>query len=90
MKGSTVDAWTSATIFGDDVSDVIIQAAPTDWIIAPKLETSEAIQTARKMGTSNGDAGRDRGADCMSDAMGVPMQERQACANTVSQCVSPS
>jgi hypothetical protein len=54
MKG-TVDVWTSAIILGEPDSDVIIHAAPTDWISPPKLDAIEESQIARKMGIRNGD-----------------------------------
>ena len=57
MIGSVVDAGTSATSTGEADSEVIIQAAPTDWISPPKLDARLAIQIARKMGMAKGEEG---------------------------------
>ena len=57
MIGSVVDAGTSATSTGEADSEVIIQAAPTDWISPPKLDARLAIQIARKMGMAKGEDG---------------------------------
>jgi hypothetical protein len=40
---------------GDADSDVIIHAAPTDWISPPKFDARLAVQIARKMGMDSGD-----------------------------------
>jgi len=56
MIGSVIDDWTSATMSGDGAIDTIIQDAPTDWIMPPKLEAMLAIQTARKTGLRSGDS----------------------------------
>jgi hypothetical protein len=74
MKGSTVDVWIRATISEELVSEVIIQAAPTDWIIAPKFDTSEAIHTARKVRTPNGEDGGAVTSLGASDFILLPMQ----------------
>jgi hypothetical protein len=42
--------------------DVIIQAAPTDWIMPPRLETVLAIHTERNTGDCIGASADDRGA----------------------------
>ncbi|VXC78681.1 hypothetical protein SPHINGOAX6_50043 [Sphingomonas sp. AX6] len=55
--GNAVDAWTSATICDDGVSDVISHDAPTDWINPPKLDAMLAIHTARNTGIDNGAEG---------------------------------
>src|SRR3546814_4052563 len=39
MIGKVLDEWTSATSSRELVSDVISQAAPTDWLRPPTLET---------------------------------------------------
>ena len=64
MIGSVVAAGTSAISIGDADSEIIIQAAPTDWISPPKLDARLAIQMARKVGTEKGDgAGGDSAGD---------------------------
>ena len=55
MIGSVVAAGTSAISNGEAESDVIIHAAPTDWINPPKFDTRLAVQIARKMGMESGD-----------------------------------
>ena len=45
--GSAVAAWTQATKSTVGAIEVISQAAATDWIQTPKLESSVAIQMAR-------------------------------------------
>ena len=52
--GNVMDAWTKVTICADAPSATIIQAAPTPWIIPPKLEAKVAIHTDRKMPWRNG------------------------------------
>ena len=47
-------ASTSATIDGDDESDVISQPAPTSCIQVPTLETIVAIHRLRKSALRNG------------------------------------
>ena len=54
MIGKVVDAGTSATSMGEPDSDVIIHAAPTDWISPPKFDARLANHTARKMGMAKG------------------------------------
>ena len=48
ITGRLSAASTSATIDGDDESDVISQPAPTSCIQVPTLETIVAIQRLRK------------------------------------------
>lgn len=55
--GSVTDAGTSAISWGEPDSEVMSQAAPTDWISPPKFEARLANQTALKMGVENGDGG---------------------------------
>ncbi|EQB31429.1 hypothetical protein M529_14875 [Sphingobium ummariense RL-3] len=55
MIGRVVAAGTSAISTGEAPSDVIIQAAPTDWISPPKLDARLASQIARKIGMEKGD-----------------------------------
>ncbi|BAV64298.1 hypothetical protein SCLO_1012580 [Sphingobium cloacae] len=55
MMGSVVAAGTSATISEEPESDVMIHAAPTDWIRPPKFEERLASQTERKIGTERGE-----------------------------------
>src|SRR5690606_15733904 len=55
MIGSVVAAGTSATIIEEPESEVIIHAAPTDWMRPPKFEERLASQMARKMGMERGD-----------------------------------
>jgi hypothetical protein len=50
------DACTSATMSADCAIDVIIHAAPTDWINAPRFEIALAIQIPRNMGIRSGDS----------------------------------
>src|SRR5690606_31496472 len=50
MTGSATDACTSATMSADCAIEVISQAAPTDWIMPPKLDDALANQTLRKIG----------------------------------------
>ncbi|GAB1582750.1 hypothetical protein PPNSA23_26930 [Phyllobacterium phragmitis] len=57
MMGKAVEACTSATIFTELEMDVIIQAAPTDWISPPKLDARLAIQMVRNMSCLNGASG---------------------------------
>ena len=57
MIGSVVEACTSATMSSEAEIAVIIQAAPTDWIRPPKLETRLAIQIARNVGSAKGASG---------------------------------
>ncbi|WP_236616832.1 hypothetical protein [Sphingobium lactosutens] len=42
---------------GDADSDVIIHAAPTDWINPPKFDARLASQIARNTGMEKGEAG---------------------------------
>src|SRR3546814_10045249 len=49
MIGSVAAAGTSATSTGDADNDVIIHAAPTDWISPPKFDARLATQMARKI-----------------------------------------
>ncbi|GLV25519.1 hypothetical protein TomTYG45_19530 [Sphingobium sp. TomTYG45] len=64
MIGKVVDAGTSATSMGEPDSEVIIHAAPTDWINPPKLDARLANHTARKMGMAKGDgAGGESASD---------------------------
>lgn len=44
MIGKEVEACTSAIMFSELESDVIIHAAPTAWINPPKFEARLAIQ----------------------------------------------
>src|SRR5215510_1333971 len=46
--GSEEAACTSAIMSADGASNVIAQAAPTDWNQVPKFETRLAVQMARK------------------------------------------
>lgn len=55
MIGRVVDAWTSAIIWGEPESEVIIHAAPTDWIRPPKFDARLANHIARKIGIEKGD-----------------------------------
>ncbi|GFZ87504.1 hypothetical protein GCM10019071_16160 [Sphingobium fuliginis] len=55
MIGRVVAAGTSAIIWGEAESEVIIHCAPTDWISPPKLEARLAHQIARKIGIDKGD-----------------------------------
>ncbi|EAT08278.1 hypothetical protein SKA58_07523 [Sphingomonas sp. SKA58] len=57
MIGRVVAAGTSAISKGDAERDVIIHAAPTDWISPPKLDARLANQIARNTGMEKGDAG---------------------------------
>ena len=50
MIGSAIEACTSATMSADCAIEIINQAAPTDWISAPKLERRLANQTLRNTG----------------------------------------
>jgi hypothetical protein len=50
MTGSVMEACTSATMPASVAIDVIIQAAPTDWINPPRLEIELAIQMDRNTG----------------------------------------
>lgn len=54
-SGRVVDDCTSAIRTGDAVKIVIIHAAATSWMRAPKFETRLAIQTARKIGIAIGE-----------------------------------
>ena len=47
MIGREVDACTSAIMFSEDDSAVIIQAAPTAWISPPKFEAMLANHIVR-------------------------------------------
>ena len=60
--GSAVEACTSATMSAERAIEVIIHAAPTDWIMPPKLETVLAIHTERKTGDCIGASADARGA----------------------------
>jgi hypothetical protein len=62
MIGRVVAAGTSAIIWGDADSEVIIHWAPTDWIRPPKFEARLAHQIARKIGMDSGE-GAWEGAD---------------------------
>ncbi|MND94446.1 hypothetical protein D3C80_866630 [compost metagenome] len=53
MIGRVTDACTRAVIWAEAM-EVIIQAAPTDWISPPKLVTRLVIHTARKIGCFSG------------------------------------
>ncbi len=44
----------SATMKGDVVSEVISQPAPASCIQVPMFEVTDAIQSARKIGSRNG------------------------------------
>ncbi|BBF71112.1 hypothetical protein SBA_ch1_33120 [Sphingomonas bisphenolicum] len=57
MIGKVVAAGTSAISCGEADSEVIIQAAPTDWIRPPKFDARLAVQIARKMGMESGEGG---------------------------------
>ncbi len=50
MTGSAIEACTSATMSADCAIEIINQAAPTDWISAPKFARRLADQTARNTG----------------------------------------
>jgi hypothetical protein len=50
MTGSEIDACTSATMSAEAAMEVISQAAPTAWIIPPRLEARLAAHTSRKTG----------------------------------------
>ena len=50
MTGSAIEACTSATMPADCAIEIINQAAPTDWISAPKFARRLADQTARNTG----------------------------------------
>ena len=45
MIGNVTEVWTRATMLSDDVSSVIIHAAPTACTSPPKLDASEANQS---------------------------------------------
>src|SRR5690606_10298709 len=64
MIGRVIDACTRATICAEAM-EVIIHAAPTDWIRPPKLVTRLVIHTARKIGCRSGARaeGRSGGTD---------------------------
>ena len=49
ITGKVVEACTSATRLAESDSEVIIQPAPTAWIMPPKLERILAIQIARNV-----------------------------------------
>ena len=49
ITGSVVEACTNATMLAESDSEVIIQPAPTAWIMPPKLERMLAIQIARNV-----------------------------------------
>src|SRR5690606_2030123 len=53
MIGRVTEACTRATIWAEAI-EVIIQAAPTDWISPPKLVNRLVIHTARKTGCRSG------------------------------------
>src|SRR5690606_12197753 len=53
MIGRVTEACTRATIWAEAM-EVIIHAAPTDWISPPKLVTRLVIHTARKIGCRSG------------------------------------
>ncbi|MDR7155344.1 hypothetical protein J2W40_002171 [Sphingobium xenophagum] len=55
MIGSVVAAGTNAISIGEADSEIIIHAAPTDWISPPKFDARLAIQIARKVGMEKGD-----------------------------------
>src|SRR5262245_42252858 len=71
MVGSVMDACTSATISADCAIESIIHDAPTDWIIPPRLDTTLANHTARKMGKRNGDSADTCGAPLRSGSVGA-------------------
>lgn len=50
MIGSATEDWTSATMSALGAREVISHAAPTDWIIEPKLDAILASQIARNTG----------------------------------------
>jgi hypothetical protein len=52
--GSTVEAWTSATMSGLGSRVTISQPAPTSCIHVPRLDTSVASHNARKSGRRKG------------------------------------
>ena len=56
MTGSAIEVWTNATMSADCPMEIISQAAPTDWISAPKLARVLANQTARNTGKRMGDS----------------------------------
>ena len=72
-----VEAWTSATIFADEVIEVIIQAAPTDWMRPPKLDTRLAAQMARKVGFEKGASGAPAGFSGMSSMASASTRRRR-------------
>ena len=64
--GRVIEACTSATMFAEGVSVVIIQAAPTICTWPPKFEARLAIQIARKVGMPSGARAEARGLDVCS------------------------
>src|SRR5690606_825791 len=63
--GSVIAACPRVTICGDAPRSTIIQAAPTPWIMPPKLDARVAIHTERKIRYRNGekaDLGRGKGS----------------------------
>ncbi len=67
MIGNVTEAETSAISWAEAPSAIIIHAAPTDWIMPPKLEVTLASHTARNTGTPKGDCG-DSGEGCAAIA----------------------
>jgi hypothetical protein len=53
-KGASVAVCTRATMSADGCSVVIIQAAPMDWITAPKLKKKADIHSVLNKGVSKG------------------------------------
>jgi hypothetical protein len=66
--GNVVAACTRETIRGLGDNDIISQAAPTSCIQVPMLETTVAVQSARKTGSRNGAQG-----DAVADWFPVPL-----------------
>ncbi len=55
----------------DSAIESIIQAAPTDWMTAPTLESVLALQTARNTGYRKGDSA-ERRAGAFKGSASIP------------------